>query len=101
LTLEGQESSCYPLADVDMPNDAMRLLAIRGLIERGHLAQIPVSHDICYRSRLVRWGGHGYGHIFTNVIPLMRRRGLSERRCRPSSSTTRGACSRATPAPRR
>jgi phosphotriesterase-related protein len=76
--LFGQESSYYPLADIDMPNDAVRLRAIRGLIERGHVAQILVSHDICYRSRLTRWGGHGYGHIFANVVPLMRRRGFSE-----------------------
>jgi phosphotriesterase-related protein len=76
--LFGQESSYYPLADIDMPNDAVRLRAIRDLIERGHLAQILISHDICYRSRLVRWGGHGYGHIFANVIPLMRRRDFSE-----------------------
>jgi phosphotriesterase-related protein len=76
--LFGQESSYYPLADVDMPNDAVRLRAIRGLIERGHLAQVLISHDICYRSRLVHWGGHGYGHIFANVVPLMRRRGFSE-----------------------
>ena len=67
------------LADIDMPNDAVRLRAMRGLIERGHLGQVLISHDICYRSRLVRWGGHGYGHIFTNVVPLMRRRGFSER----------------------
>jgi phosphotriesterase-related protein len=76
--LFGQESSYYRLADIDMPNDAIRLRAIRGLIERGHLGQILVSHDICYRSRLVRWGGHGYGHIFANVVPMMRRRGFSE-----------------------
>ena len=76
--LFGQESSFYRLADIDMPNDAVRLRAIRGLIERGHLARILISHDICYRSRLVRWGGHGYGHIFANVVPLMRRRGFSE-----------------------
>ena len=76
--LFGQESSYYPLADIDMPNDAVRLRAIRDLIERGHLAQVLISHDICYRSRLVRWGGHGYGHIFANVVPLMRRRGFSE-----------------------
>ncbi|HWO03815.1 MAG TPA: aryldialkylphosphatase, partial [Methylomirabilota bacterium] len=24
------------------------------------------------------WGGHGYGHIFANVVPMMRRRGFSE-----------------------
>jgi len=76
--LFGQESSYYRLADIDMPNDAVRLRAIRGLIDRGHLAQVLISHDICYRSRLVRWGGHGYGHIFANVVPMMRRRGFSE-----------------------
>jgi phosphotriesterase-related protein len=76
--LFGQESSYYRLADIDMPNDAVRLRAIRGLIGRGHLAQVLISHDICYRSRLVRFGGHGYGHIFANVVPMMRRRGFSE-----------------------
>lgn len=76
--LFGQESSYYRLADIDMPNDAIRVRAIRGLVDRGHLAQVLISHDICYRSRLVRWGGHGYGHIFANVVPLMRRRGFSQ-----------------------
>ncbi len=76
--LFGQESSYYRLADIDMPNDALRLRAIRRLIDRGHLEQVVISHDICYRSRLVRFGGHGYGHIFANVVPLMRRRGFSE-----------------------
>jgi phosphotriesterase-related protein len=76
--LFGQEASYYRLADIDMPNDAVRLRAIRGLIARGHLGQVLISHDICYRSRLVRFGGHGYGHIFANVVPMMRRRGFSE-----------------------
>ena len=26
----------------------------------------------------MRWGGHGYGHIFANVVPMMRRRGFSK-----------------------
>src|SRR5216683_3589120 len=76
--LFGQESAYYRLADIDMPNDAVRLRAIRALVARGHLAQVLISHDICYRSRLVRLGGHGYGHIFANVVPMMRRRGFSE-----------------------
>ena len=56
----------------------MRLRMIRRLIERGHLDQIAISHDICYRSRLQAFGGHGYGHIFRNVLPLMRRRRFTE-----------------------
>ena len=61
-----------------MPNDAIRLRMIRRLIDRGHLDQVVISHDICYRSRLLAFGGHGYGHIFRNVLPLMRRRRFSE-----------------------
>jgi phosphotriesterase-related protein len=76
--LFGQESSFYPLADIDMPNDAARLRMIRSLIAHGHLDRVVISHDICYQTRLVAGGGHGYGHIFANVVPLMRRRGFSE-----------------------
>ncbi len=79
LDLFGQEQSYYGLnLAIDLPNDAERLRWIRRLIDRGHLDQIVISHDICYRSRLTKFGGHGYGHIFENVLPLMRRRGFTE-----------------------
>jgi phosphotriesterase-related protein len=42
-----------------------------------HSRRVEQLH-ICYRTRLVEFGGHGYGHIFTNVTPMMRRRGFSE-----------------------
>ena len=61
-----------------MPNDAIRLRLIRALIDHGHLDRIVISHDICYRTRMSCFGGHGYGHIFENVVPLMRARGFTE-----------------------
>lgn len=76
--LFGMEQSYYSLSDIDMPNDAVRLRLMRALIGRGHLDRIVISHDICYRTRLTCYGGHGYQHIFANVIPMMRRRGYSE-----------------------
>jgi phosphotriesterase-related protein len=76
--LFGMEQSYYQLADIDMPNDAVRLRLMRTLIDHGHLDRIVISHDICYRTRLTRYGGHGYQHIYANVIPMMRRRGYSE-----------------------
>jgi len=77
--LFGQESSYYPWNPaIDMPNDAIRLRLMRALIERGHLDQIAISHDICYVTRLRRYGGHGYGHIFENTVPLMRERDFTE-----------------------
>ncbi len=76
--LFGQESSYYGLSDIDMPNDATRLKLIRALIAHGHLDRVVISHDICYRTRLASFGGHGYGHIFRNVVPMMRKRGYSD-----------------------
>ena len=76
--LFGQEASYYGLSDIDMPNDATRLELIRALIDHGHLDRVVISHDICYRTRLTTFGGHGYGHIFRNVVPMMKERGYSE-----------------------
>jgi phosphotriesterase-related protein len=76
--LFGQEHTYYGLSDIDMPNDGVRLKWLRTLIEHGHLERIVISHDICYRTRLTKFGGHGYGHIFENVVPMMRRRGFSD-----------------------
>ena len=74
----GIESAYYPFADIDLPNDGQRVRHIADLARRGHVRQIVVSHDICTRTRLRRFGGHGYGHLLENALPLMRRRGLSE-----------------------
>jgi phosphotriesterase-related protein len=74
----GIESSYYPFQEIDLPNDAIRLKMIRALIDAGHLSRVLISHDICTRTRLVHYGGHGYGHIFMNIIPMMKRKGFTD-----------------------
>jgi phosphotriesterase-related protein len=76
--LFGYESSYYPYADIDMPNDAMRVRRMARLAEAGYLDRLLVSMDVYNKSRLTRYGGEGYQHILWNVAPLMRRRGFSE-----------------------
>ena len=76
--LFGNEASYYPHSDIDMPNDAGRVELIRALVNNGHTDRIVISQDICSKVRLRRWGGEGYAHILQRVLPLMRRRGLSE-----------------------
>jgi len=73
----GWETSYYPLANLNLPNDGVRLGWIRKLIDCGFLSQIVIAHDICQKTRLTRFGGHGYGHIFENVVPMMTERGFS------------------------
>ena len=51
---------------------------MRRLIDLGHLDQIAISHNIGYKSRLSSFGGHGYAHLFENIVLLMRRRGFLE-----------------------
>jgi len=75
--LFGQEWSYYPMAEIDMPNDATRVDYLVGLIERGYRNKLLIALDICFKTRLVRYGGEGYGHIIDNVLPIMRRKGMS------------------------
>ena len=79
--LFGNEISHYPLSDMDMPSDGQRLDIIKRVIdELGCEDRIVLAHDICTRHRLTRYGGHGYGHIFENIIPRMRARGFTSER---------------------
>lgn len=72
--LFGQETTFYWREPrVHMPNDGMRLRTIRKLVDRGFLGRVLISQDICHKTRLIQYGGHGYGHIFENVVPLMQR----------------------------
>jgi phosphotriesterase-related protein len=76
--LFGVEHAYWAFAPIHMPNDRTRLDMIRRLIARGHLDQIAISQDICRLTRLHAYGGHGYGHIPRNVVPLMREIGFTE-----------------------
>lgn len=75
--LFGEESSYYPLAPIDMPNDATRIDYIIRLVKAGYSGRILISQDICSKHRLTRFGGEGYSHILQNVIPMMQRKGMT------------------------
>jgi phosphotriesterase-related protein len=76
--LFGFESAYWSFAPINMPNDGTRIAMIRALFDRGHGAQVVISQDICRLTRLLAFGGHGYGHIMRNVLPFMREKGFSE-----------------------
>lgn len=68
----------YDLAPLELPNDVMRINHLQHLIAEGLTERLLVSQDICRKTSLVRYGGDGYAHIIENVVPLMRRKGVSE-----------------------
>jgi len=79
---EGYYPARVALADghmPDLPNDVQRIKEIKELIDMGYLEQILLSHDICYKTRLVTYGGEGYAHLLREVLPLMRIYGISDK----------------------
>lgn len=77
--LFGNESSWYPPnPTVDMPSDAERMDVVLWHFENGLERQVLLSHDIATKHRLHAYGGLGYDHLITNVVPRLRQRGLSE-----------------------
>jgi len=77
--LFGHESSFYPLApESHMPADHERIEMIEHIVAEGKQGNILLAHDICSKHRLKSYGGHGFDHILTRIMPRMRARGMSE-----------------------
>ena len=77
--LFGREQSYYdPNPFFDMPTDAMRMDTIAWVISEGYGDRVVVAHDICHKTRLVKYGGHGYFYILSSIVPRMRSRGFDE-----------------------
>jgi phosphotriesterase-related protein len=77
--LFGMENSYYPYnPSFDMPNDGGRMAHVLALIEAGHRDQVLMSHDIAYKTSLVKYGGYGYHHLLVNVVPRLRAKGVDD-----------------------
>jgi phosphotriesterase-related protein len=77
--LFGHEISYYRPSPIDMPNDAKRIDHIQGLISNGYLDKLLISHDIGHNIKLTKFGGYGYSHIIENVMPIMKRKGMTQK----------------------
>ncbi|GAG38773.1 unnamed protein product, partial [marine sediment metagenome] len=55
-----------------------RINEIKSLIDEGYLNHILISQDVCGKLLYVTYGGYGYAHILRNVVPWMRRAGISD-----------------------
>ncbi|XP_008565948.1 PREDICTED: phosphotriesterase-related protein isoform X2 [Galeopterus variegatus] len=51
---------------------------VRLLVAEGYEDRILMAHDIHTKHRLMKYGGHGYSHILTNIVPKMLLRGITE-----------------------
>jgi phosphotriesterase-related protein len=51
---------------------------VLALIEAGHRDRILMSHDIAYKTSLVKYVGYGYHHLLVNVVPRLRAKGVDD-----------------------
>lgn len=58
--------------------DIERVKALKELIDSGYLSNILISCDVCLKTLLHSYGGWGYDHILTNIVPMMREEGITE-----------------------
>ncbi len=57
-----------------MPTDAARVEGLDVAIDQGWIDRVGVSHDVCTKTQLRRFGGPGYAHLLENVVPALARR---------------------------
>ena len=60
------------------PRDSERVTLLAEMVRRGYAGQILLSHDVCWKSLLVSYGGYGYAHLSRHVEPWLRHAGVSE-----------------------
>ena len=59
------------------PTDAERIDCLRRLLDAGRADQLLLSHDMCTRLQLHRYGGSGFDHLLVDVLPPLRDGGVS------------------------
>ena len=74
----GIEQSYYWMDNTELPNDYDRLRLIQKFVQEGYEEQILISHDICTKTRMRSFGGHGYSHILRNIPELFKRLGFDK-----------------------
>jgi phosphotriesterase-related protein len=60
------------------PRDTERIECVLRLLEKGYASQITLAHDICTRIQFRHYGGWGWDHLLTNIVPRLRHAGVSQ-----------------------
>ncbi len=59
-------------------HDTDRVTLLKKMIDDGYLRQILLSCDLCLKNLMHCYGGWGYDHVLTNIIPMMQDEGITD-----------------------
>ncbi len=57
--------------------DWERVLFVKELVDKGYEKQLLLSCDICLKSLLRSYGGWGYDHLLTHIVPMLNEVGVT------------------------
>jgi phosphotriesterase-related protein len=60
------------------PTDQARIDDVKRIFDAGRGTRVLISNDICMKMRLHKYGGWGYDHIQTNLMPFFVKAGFSD-----------------------
>ena len=66
------------LLEGSFASDKERVQVIKKLLDKGFEKQILITNDICLKNMTHTYGGWGYDHVITNIIPMMEDFGITE-----------------------
>ena len=59
-------------------HDTERVTLVKKLIDMGYLNRILLTCDLCLKNLLHHYGGWGYDHVLTNIVPMMEDEGITD-----------------------
>jgi phosphotriesterase-related protein len=63
---------------MSFPSESQRIDAVMRLINEGYLKHILLSQDTFLKVLMASYGGFGYAHLLSNIVPVMLRQGITE-----------------------
>ena len=59
-------------------HDTQRVTLLKKLLDAGYEKQILLTCDLCLKNLLHCYGGWGYDHLLTNILPMMEDEGITQ-----------------------
>ena len=60
-------------------HDTERVTLLKKLIDDGFVNQLLLACDVCLKNLLHKYGGWGYDHVLSNIVPMMEDEGITQK----------------------